>query len=233
MSDGSRQDDDLAGWTPHRLAQRCAVEQERYHQRLPSDDRYCLALFLRAIHQRDELAWSLIYQQFAGTVLGWLRQHPCANRVLAQEESEAFVTAAFRKFWLATAAPDAATPRFLTLTSTLAYLRSCLNSAVLDEMRHLYARQREEPLEHISKTPANDITHQSAQELWTLIERALPQRRERLLVYLLFVLELKPREVARHAPKDFPTVQEVYRLARNILDRLRRNPALRRWLEDG
>jgi hypothetical protein len=69
------------------------------------------------------------------------------------------------------------------------------------------------------------------EELWTLIERALPDRRERRLVYLLFVLDLKPREIVREAPQDFPTPQEVYRLTRNVLDRLRRNPALRSWME--
>ncbi len=225
--------DDLASWSPAQLAQRCAVEQQHYHQRAPSDDRYCLELFLRAIHQRDELAWDLIYHQFSGTVLGWLRQHACASRLRSLEEPDVYVTAAFRKFWLATASPGAATPRFLSLASVLAYLRSCLNSVVLDEMRQLQTRQREEPIEQVITTAAEEPVHQPAQELWELIERALPDRRERRLIYLLFVLGLKPRDVVRTAPQDFPTAQEVYRLTRNILDRLRRNPALRAWIESG
>ncbi len=231
MSKGLDQDD-LASWNPAQLAQRCAVEQQHYHQHAPSDDRYCLELFLRAIHQRDELAWDLIYHQFSGTVVGWFHQHPCANRLRNQEEPDAYVTAAFRKFWLATASPGAVTPRFSTLASVLAYLRSCLNSVVLDEMRQIQSRQREEPLEHSINTTAEEPVHQPpVQELWTLIERALPDRRERRLVYLLFVLDLKPRDVVRLAPQDFPTAQEVYRLTRNVLDRLRRNPALRAWTE--
>ncbi len=224
--------DDLAGLDAHQLAQRCAAEQQRYHQHQPSDDRYCLELFLRAIHRRDELAWALIYQQFTGTLLAWLHQHPCASRVLAQHEADTYVTTAFSKFWLATSSPGAATPRFLTLANVLAYLKSCLNSVVLDEMRQLQARQREEPLDLPGSAGVSDTSDQSAEELWKVIERALPDRRERRLAYLLFVLDLKPREVVRIAPQDFPTAQEVYRLGRNILDRLRRNPALRRWLEE-
>lgn len=230
MPDGFDQGN-LAAWTPAQLAQRCAAEQQRYHQHAPSDDRYCLELFLRAIHQRDELAWKLITDQFGGTVLGWLRQHPCASRLRDQAEPDAYMTASFSKFWLATASPGSSTPRFLTLASVLAYLRSCLNSVVLDEMRQIKLRSREEPLEQRSDAAVDAPSYQSAQELWALIERALPDRRERRLVHLLFVLELKPREIVRIAPQDFPTAQEVYRLTRNVLDRLRRNPALLAWIE--
>lgn len=229
MPNGPDQDD-LASWTPDQLAQRCASEQQRYHQHIPSDERYCLELFLRAIHQQDKIAWDLIYQQFSGTVLAWLRQHPCASR-LRHNEPDAYVTDAFRKFWMATTSPGATAPHFATLASVLAYLRSCLNSVVLDEMRLIQSRQREEPLEHISNIPAETPPDEEVQALWALIERALPDRHERRLIYLLFVLDLKPRDVVRIAPQDFPTAQEVYRLTRNILDRLRRNPALRAWVE--
>lgn len=229
MSNGLDQDD-LASWNAAELAQRCATEQQRYHQHLPSDERYCLELFLRAFQQHDKLAWDLIFHQFSGTVLGWLRQHPCSNR-LRHNDPDVYVTDAFRKFWMATASPGAASPHFSTLASALAYLRSCLNSVVLDEMRLIQSRQREEPLEQISNVASEETTLDSVQELWTLIERALPDRRERRLVYLLFVLDLKPRDIVHTAPQDFPTAQEVYRLTRNVLDRLRRNPALRAWVE--
>jgi len=232
MSEGLRQND-LASWSSMQLAQRCAVEQAHYHQRAPSDDRYCLALFLRAIHQRDEHAWSLLYQQFAGTVLGWLRQHPCAIRVLEYEEPDAYVTDAFQRFWRAIASSDFPEPRFRTLGSALAYLRTCIDCAVQDKMRQLKKLQLEESLDHSLNTPAREMFSGSAHELWPIIERALPDRRERRLVYLLFVLGFEPRDLVRMAPKDFPTAQEVYRLTRNVLDRLRRNPALHAWLEEG
>ncbi len=232
MFNGPRQDD-LASWSSSQLAQRCAVEQDHYHQRAHSDDRYCLALFLRAIHQRDEQAWALLYQQFSSTVLGWLRQHTCAMRVLEYEEPDAYVTDAFQRFWRATTSSATPQPRFLTLASALAYLRTCIDCAVQDKMRQLKKRQLEESLDTILDIPAGESFSGSVHELWTLIERALPDRRERRLVHLLFVLGYEPRDLVRMAPKDFPTAQEVYRLTRNVLDRLRRNPALRAWLEEG
>lgn len=223
--------DDLHSLTPDELARRCAAEQERYHQGLASDDRYCLALFQRAMYGHDEFAWSLIYQRFSPTLLAWLHKHRYANAVLAQGEPDSFVTAAFGKFWQATAAPGMDSKRFPTLAAALEYLKRCLNSAVMDAMRQLEARQREESLENVDTKETGDKTSESAQELWDILERALPDRRERRLAYLLFVLDYKPREVAQLFPRDFPTAQEVYRMTRNMLDRLRRNPSLLSWLE--
>jgi hypothetical protein len=223
--------DNLASWDAHQLAQRCAAQQQRFHQHQPSDDRYCLELFLRALYRRDELAWSLAYQQFFGTVLAWVHQHPCANLVLAYEEAETYATEAFSRFWVATRSDGDAPPRFPTLASILAFLKVCVNSVMLDKVRWLHTRQREGPLDPSIPLPTPPPGGRPEQELWALVERALPDRRERRLAYLLFVLDLKPREIVRAAPQDFPTAQEVYRLTRNILDRLRRNPALRRWRE--
>ncbi len=230
MPEGHDQDD-LAAWTPAQLAQRCAAEQQLFRQRTPSDERYCLELFLRAIRQRDERAWDLIYQQFSGTVLGWLRRHPCANRLQDLDAPDTYITAAFQKLWQATVVPGPTTPKFTTLASILAYLRSCLNSVVLDEIRRIDAHPPEVPIDPVIPLPAKDTSTLSAQELWALIERALPDRRERRLVYLLFVQELKPAALVQEAPQDFPNAKEVYRLTRNVLDRLRRNPALRAWME--
>ncbi len=230
MSDGPSHDNDLDGLSPAQLAQRCAAEQERYHQHLPSDDRYCLALFHRAIYQRDEFAWSLIYQQFMPTLLAWLYQHHYAKLVLAQEKPDSIVNAAFSNFWRSTAASAAHTQQFRTLAGTLKYLKVCLNTAVVDEKRRIQAHQHEEA-EALVPPPVVPPDRLSAQELWRLVERALPDRRELLLARLLFVYEYKPREVAQRFPRDFPTAQDVHRLTRNVLDRLRRNPALLRWLE--
>lgn len=222
----------LANLDVLQLARRCAAEQQRYHQRQPSDDRYCLELFHRALQQHDEHAWSLLYEQFSGTLLAWLHQHRCAPLVLEREEPDTLTHAAWTKLWAATTSTREKRPDFSTLASILTYLKKCLNSVVLDEVRKHKARQFEIPLDDVNHLKVDDPIDDPAARLWELVERALPDRRERLLAYLLFVQKLKPREVVRLAPQDFPTAQEVYRLARNMLDRLRRNPLLLRWLEE-
>jgi hypothetical protein len=53
---------------------------------------------------------------------------------------------------------------------------------------------------------------------------------ERLALRCLF--GYKPAEIHQHYPTVFPTVQDVYRVKRNLLERLRRNRALRAYLRE-
>ena len=50
---------------------------------------------------------------------------------------------------------------------------------------------------------------------------------ERLLVCLMYVHGLKPSEVCAGYARLFPSVEDVYRVKRNLLERLRRNRRLR------
>src|SRR2546428_761126 len=69
-----------------------------------------------------------------------------------------------------------------------------------------------------------------------LLRRALVQGdqdawagREQRLAYLLYHCNLKPREIVRFCQEEWPDVQEIYRLRRNILERLlRKTDQLRR-----
>ena len=58
----------------------------------------------------------------------------------------------------------------------------------------------------------------------------LPDEREQRLAYLLFHCGLKPREIIHYCPQEFSSVQEIYRLHRNIIDRLQRKREHIRWL---
>jgi hypothetical protein len=46
---------------------------------------------------------------------------------------------------------------------------------------------------------------------------------------LLFHCNLKPREIVRLRPQEFPDVTEVHRMKRNIVDRLARSADLIRY----
>ncbi len=53
--------------------------------------------------------------------------------------------------------------------------------------------------------------------------------REQRLVYLLYHCGLKPKEIVHFCPQDWSDVQEIYRLRRNILDRLLRKADQLGW----
>jgi hypothetical protein len=50
-----------------------------------------------------------------------------------------------------------------------------------------------------------------------------PEQRERRAIYLLYHRGLKPKEIVLRCPGEFANEQEIYRLRRNGLERLRRN----------
>jgi DNA-directed RNA polymerase specialized sigma24 family protein len=221
---------DLAPLATVELAERCAAEEARFRQRLAVDERAGLELFRRAIQQRDEAAWELIYQQWKGSLLRWLLQHPAARLVLEHESSESYLTAALSKFWQATSSETHSQPVFETLADILAYLRRCLNSVVLDAVRQIRTRQQEVFEDFLAKEAVNQ-PEPFGGDLWQCIERALPDARERRLMYLRYVLGYRPREIAAAYPAEFPQVEMVYRMERNVLQRLSRHPVLARWKE--
>src|SRR5260370_42437220 len=71
-------------------------------------------------------------------------------------------------------------------------------------------------------------------ELWEVLQSFLPTQREKDLAYLLYHCNLKAREIMKRCPGKFNDVNEIYRLRRNIVDRLERNMDQIRWrLGDG
>jgi RNA polymerase sigma factor (sigma-70 family) len=227
---GGRKEGFVDGLSVSELARCCAEETNKFLRQSVSNDRYCLELFRRAIVRRNEDAWACIYQQYAPLVLTWVNQHQSATSLLGQDSSSPLVNAAFAKF--AQALTPAKMGNFETLAAVLKYLKMCVHSVIADEVRARQARQYEETLEAIEQEPAADdpaenvIAGLSIQNLWQVIQEELNGEEERLLLYLAYVQGMKPAEICAQQRQLFPTVEDVYRIKRNVLERLRRNRRL-------
>ncbi len=212
------------------LARCCSEETNKFLKQNASNDRFCLELFRRAIVKRDDDAWGCIYQQYAPLVLTWVTQHQSAAPLLGQDGSGPLVNTAFAKF--SQALTPAKMGNFDSLAAILKYLKMCVHSVVADEVRARQARQYEETLESIehepaSSDPADDVVSNiSAQGLWQVIQEELNGEDERILIYLAYVQGMKPSEISSQHRRHFPTVDDVYRIKRNVLERLRRNRRL-------
>src|SRR5712691_9967022 len=212
------------------LARCCSEETSKFLKQSASNDRYCLELFRRAITRRSEDAWACIYQQYAPLVLTWVNQHQSATSLLGQDGSAPLVNAAFAKF--SQAMTPAKMDNFDSLAAVLKYLKMCVHSVIADEVRSRQARQYEETLELIEHEPATDdpadsvISNLSAQGLWLVIQEELNGEDERVLIYLAYIHGMKPSEISSQNRRLFPTVDDVYRIKRNVLERLRRNRRL-------
>jgi len=157
-----------------------------------------------------------------------VRSHPMREAACRYDSEENYVAQTFARFWQATVKNREL--EFTTMAAALRYLRATLNSTILDTLR-AYARTI--PLEEFDE-PGERLTQarDDSFELWEVIRSLIPEERQRRIAYLLFHCHLKPREIVHYCSQEFSEVQEIYRLRRNIFDRLLRNADYIRWRFD-
>lgn len=212
------------------LAELAALEMTRYRRREPSNDQYCLEIFRRAVALRDGAAWAVLQRQFNDNVRLWLGRHPHRESALRYEAEQSYIDDAFARFWRALSDQKLT---FSTLAAALNYLHLCLNCAIMDTLR-AYSRPKEEPIPDYGfpDEPSFEDTYHEG-DLWEIIKGILPGERERRVAYLHFHCNLKPREIIRYCPNEFTNEDEIYRLKRNIMERILRNADKIRWKMGG
>jgi len=216
----------------------------------------CFELFRRAVAERDHGAWEALMAQYGGLVLAWVRRHPATATLPAHDQDDDWVTAAFERFWIAIG-PDRF-GHFTGLSALLRYLKMCVHSALVDAVRaHAAAPTVSLSVETgnghgtASGAAAPHATHSTrggigastalvadaeaqaadrlaAGDLWQTITCELSDETERLVAHLSLVLDLKPAEIHERFPHRFASVADVYRIKRNLLERLRRSEAILR-----
>lgn len=218
------------------LAHRCAQETERFFQKVAYDARYCFELFRRAIEERNQRAWDLLYRQYRTLVVGWARRHPAF--VDSGEEAQYFVNRAFEKMWSAMS-PEKFT-QFGNLKSVLRYLQMCVHSAVIDQTRSTEPPTTDTPPEETvgdEREPEETAEEQvlerlSRRRVWREVDARLKDEQERKVVYGSFVLGLKPSRLYEHYSGSFHDVNEIYRVKENVMARFRRDTELQEFLRE-
>jgi hypothetical protein len=70
----------------------------------------------------------------------------------------------------------------------------------------------------------------AGEQLWETVLRELHDETERVVAYLSFARDLKPAEIFERHPRLYESVGDVYRIKRNVVERLRRSPEVRAFL---
>ena len=219
------------------LALHCAQETERFFGGQDHDTSYCFELFRRALGENDQQAWEIVYTQYRPLVAGWVASHPDLPTVGG--EIEEFANRAFERMWAAWT-PDKFA-RFSDLRSLLAYLKMCVHSAVVEEVRRAGPGARavvlsDLPEEVLDAQPGKVSTEgevlqgERSRELWSLVSARLRDDRERVVVHGLFVLDLKPAAIRSQHPDMFRDTREVYLIRQVVLERLSRDAQIRKFL---
>jgi hypothetical protein len=204
------------------LTSRCTSEIQKYNQRESHNDQCSLEIFRRAMLQEDSDAWTVLMERFHGIVLSWVRRHPHREAARGIDSEENYVALTFARFWMVTVRNKSL--EFNTLAGALVFLRACVNSVIIDTLRGQKELPIPENYERVAPEP--DESYQR----WEVIKGFIPNERERRLAYYLYYCGLKPRQIVERCPQEFSDVHEIFRLTRNIIDRLKRNKDRLHWL---
>lgn len=211
------------------LTRQALAESRLFYRHEEYDARYAYELFRRALVERCEGSWQVIYEHYHLLVEHWVRRSGAF--VVSGESSEYFVAAAFTRFWRAI--PSERFNSFPTLASLLNYLRRCATCVVIDSARSHAATDmlpeesinwNNQKLAHADEEATDRVARE---EFWQMVNGLLNSEAERVVVQKSFVLGMKPGDIFEARSDLFASVNEVYMLKRNILARLRRSPELR------
>lgn len=221
--------DAVAQRTVQELVDRIHVEAEATRRGESRADQSSFELFRRAIVDRDQESWQALMSLYHDHVLHW-----CLRSGASFGDGEEMVESAWVKFWQSYTAAKFAGAAGST-SAVLGYLKLCSRSVVLDELRRrarlVPLEERQHDAEYGMEEPSPvDIEPIDTPSFWRLIDEHLRDERDRLIVHLTYELGLRPAEIQRRHPDLFPSIRDVYRVTRNILDRLRRSASLATWL---
>jgi DNA-directed RNA polymerase specialized sigma24 family protein len=194
-----------------------------------SRERY--EVFCLAITDRDPDALADVVAWYRPLLVAWARQR--LARTPVEESCEDIADEAFARAWSALAATDLAS--FPSLAAVLGYLRACVASVVVDRARSHSSSPYPLTPTIVSSQPSPEqavLAELNRAEIWSLVKRHIMTEHERIVVYESMVLCLPPRTILRRHPGVFDGVGAIYRIKRNLIERLRRDEALRRfWVE--
>jgi DNA-directed RNA polymerase specialized sigma24 family protein len=216
--------------TAAEVCRRCEDETLRYRRGVAYDDRYCFEMIRRAIAERDDACWEGLQSVYGEQVRVWCRRraadpHLDADELVALAWEKFFINFTAEKFGMAGGS-----------ATVLRYLKMCAQSAVIDALRarSVVSSLDADPSEPPDTAPAvadAEAARATTAELWRVVSAALRGDQERVLVQLMYAIGLKSAEIQAQRPDLFPAIGDVYRVTRNLHDRLARSVELRAWRE--
>jgi hypothetical protein len=218
-----------------RLADECADHTTRFFNRATYDPSYCYELFRRAIAGHNSYAWDKIHRQYQPLVVKWVMNH--SGLPATGEEVDYFVNGAFDRMWSAIDAEKFT--QFKDVAELLRYFQMCVHSVIVDYTRgnpietldlELFAPPLRQSLRSIEEGITDEIERH---QLWETVAALMHNEKEAIVLECSFVYDLRPSQIYADNLDRFESLDEVYRVKRNLLNRLRRSQVLHQFLLNG
>jgi RNA polymerase sigma factor (sigma-70 family) len=151
----------------------------------------------------------------------------------APHEPEDIAQRAWEKFMRA--APEVF-ERLMGMPAILGYLKRCVRSVFIDQMRKAKSDEKTETLlkREWVQVPSPEklvldsiFSEQFAEQVYAQLDE-----QEFLVFRLTFELDMTPRQIVEQYPHIFPDVHAVYRIKERAFRRLRSNPILKFLYDD-
>lgn len=219
-------------FTVPQLSEKCQDKKED-----KSHEPYCFELFVRAIVNADNQAWSAVYGQYQKLMRSWVIKAGCPDGGIGGLQIDDFVINAFVAFWKAF---DAEKIKAATgLPSVLAYMKACAVTAVGQAHRKSEKSIKTIAWEDLHIANAEQRQHDTSDHIlleidavlvWREIEKCCTDESDMLIARLGIASNLKPKKILELHPGRFKNVKEIYDRRRNLRDRLQRNETIRQLL---
>jgi len=227
------------------LAKECAEETRLFYESQYDDSLHCFELFRRAICDKSNEAYEKICEHYIPLIKKyWVAPH--LKHEMGKELDFGFdALEKLRKAFDPDKDPDKFDKFQNNIKPLMAYLKMCVNSVIVDQIRMERRHNREVPIEgrenrikDSTKTPEENMENEEKRRsFWAKIEVHLHDDKDKIVVDGLFKLGLKPRDIYEiYKPsKDtnkisFTDVDEIYRIKQNIIARLRHDSEIGKFL---
>lgn len=185
-------------------------------------------LFRRAVVAQDAEAWAEIHGRYRPLLISWARRRSATAQL--DEDPASLADQALARVWRALTPERFA--QFPNMAALMGYLRACVYSTVVDEMRAQVRADRDR-MQFDQQTPLQPSLEQVVLDkldymvLWRAIFAIATSPAEGIVLLDSFIYCQSPREIYALHPDLFPDVGAVYKAKRNLLDRMKRSPELR------
>jgi hypothetical protein len=227
----------IHSYSAERLCSLCEEQSRHFREATSAVDSYCMEAFRRAVVENDEFCWQRLQEVYRNQIVAWCRAAAAGIQV-PSDDLAAFV---WEKFWQNYKPAKFAQAR--SLSQVLSYLKLCAMSAVFDARRESAtltsldapvgssegdAVALGELIPDQTPGPEEIAERKSSRErLLALVNAELRDDKERLIITDKFELGLTSRAIYALHSDVFDDVADVYRVTRNVLERLSRR--LKDW----